>query len=238
MRQISHAASCLTCPRRSRTEWRDLDDVAMALVDRHKRDYMLYAGEVLYHQGDDSDGIFCIKEGLVGERRVDADGNSVLVRLNHAGTTIGYQEFLTKVPYRNSAEALKPCHVCFLGRPLIRQLLEASPSVGERFLRRSMDDFQRLEDDYVDSKTMDVRGRLLHVLMVLYERCGDADEDAGHFVDIPISRQDLAALVGTTPETISRTISKLNQSGLVRFHGKRADIPNLDAIYSEIAIAN
>ncbi len=114
----------------------------------------------------------------------------------------------------------------------------ASPAVGDRFLRRSMDDFQRLEDDHVDSKTMDVRSRLLHVLMVLYERCGDADADAGHVVDIPISRPDLAAPVGTTPETISRTIRKLNQSGLVRFHGKRADMPDLDAIYGAIAIAD
>lgn len=231
-------SSCLTCPRRSQTDWRDLSDDELKLVDAYKSDRVMQPGEVLYHQGDEAEGIYCIKDGLIGERRIDVEGNSMLVRLGHPSTTMGYQELLTRTPYRNTAEILQPSHVCFLNRNVIRQLLDRNPKLGERFLRRSMQDFEKLENDYVEARTMDVQGRFLHVLMVLYERFGREDPQAGHVVELPINRQDLAALVGTAPETISRTIRKLDRNGLVHIKGKRADIPNLAAVFREITLPN
>lgn len=72
--------------------WRDLSGKDFSSLNRFKRDRLLEPGEILYHQGDPCEGIYCIREGLVGERRLDANGNSILVRLSHLGTTIGYQE--------------------------------------------------------------------------------------------------------------------------------------------------
>ena len=230
-------SSCLTCPRRSETEWSGLSDDELALVDKFKRDLHLKAGEVLYHQGDECTGIYCIRDGLIGERRINADGKSVLVRLSHPGTTIGYQELLSKTPHINSAEVLRPSHVCFMNRGLIRDLLRRDPSLGERFLRRSLSDFRHLEDDYFIARTMDVQSRFLHVLMVFYEQFGTEDEDAGHMVDLPINRQDIAALVGTAPESLSRAARRIEEAGLVEFTGKRVRFRDLDALFDRIAVA-
>jgi CRP/FNR family transcriptional regulator len=158
-----------------------------------------------------------------------------LVRLNHPGTTIGYQELLTKAAYRNSAEILLESHVCFLNRSVVSELLAKNPSVGKRFFCRSARDLEQTEDNYVEVLTMNVRTRFLHTLLVLYERYGRCEEARGHFLEIPIARHELAALVGTAPATISRIIRRLEDEKLVHFDGQKARFPNLDAVYDEIA---
>jgi CRP-like cAMP-binding protein len=203
-------------------------------VNTFKRDRLFEAGEVLYHQGDACEGIFCIREGLVGERRLDPDGETALVRLNHAGTTLGYQELLTKRAYRNSAEVLQRSHICFLSRSIVSELLARNPSLGERFLRRSIRDLEKTEDSYIVAMNRDIRSRLLHALLVLYERYGWFEEAQGHVLEIPIARHELASLVGTGPETISRTIRRLQDDQLVKFDGRMAYFPNLDAVYHAI----
>lgn len=230
-------SSCALCPRRLETEWCDLSDAELSILSAAKHTRVYKPGEVLYHQGDDCQGIYCIRDGIIGERRVDAEGNSTLVRLNYEATTLGYQEFLTKKEHRNTAEVLQESCVCFINRAVITKLLSSNVSLGERFLRRSIRDLQETEDSYIVAMNASVRSRLLHVLLVLYERCGRIDETQRHVLEIPIARNDLASLIGTGPETISRAIRKLQHERLVMFEGRTAYIRNLDAVYDQIVLA-
>lgn len=226
--------ACANCHRRMETEWADLGARDLDLLGAAKHSRIYEAGELLYQQGEECQGVFCVRDGLVGDRRIDADGNSVLVRLNYGATTLGYQEFLTKTDYRNTAEVLQDSYVCFIHRSVVSQLLNHNSKLGERFLRRSIRDSQKLEDSYVVAMNASIRSRLLHVLLVLYERNGSVDASQRHVLEIPIARADLASLIGTGPETISRTIRKLQQDQLVEFDGRTAFIRNLDAVYDEV----
>jgi CRP/FNR family transcriptional regulator len=228
-------SSCVNCPRRALTEWSQLAPEELELIDRHKRDQIYQPGQVLYNQGDSCEGIYCVKEGLVGERRVDADGHSALVRLSHPGMTVGYQELLSRSDYQNSAEILQESHVCFIAKSAVRRWLQDTPALGERFLRRNLQDVRELQTALVEARTLGVKTRLLHLLLVFYERNGRHDAASGHVFDIPVARQDLAALVGTSPETISRTIRKLEEEEIVYFQGNTAAIPNLDMVFQQIA---
>jgi CRP/FNR family transcriptional regulator len=225
--------SCFACPRKHLTDWNDLKPSELEIVDRYKRDRILLPGQVLYHQGDACEGIYSIKKGLIGERRIDAEGNSTLVRLCHPGTTIAYQEMLSRTAHRNSAEALLESHICYISKSVVRQLLAVSPKLGERYLRRSIQDAKELEDALVDARTTTVKTRFLQTLMVMYERSGSYEPQIGHVCEIPITRRDIAALIGTAPETISRTIRDLEKDNMVYFQGRKAVIPDLDVVFSE-----
>lgn len=229
--------NCRHCPKRQNTEWCALTDHELTEFDHAMNSRIYYPGEVLYHQGDEPQGLFCIRDGLIGERRVDADGNSFLVRLSYSATTPGYREFLTKTSYKNTAEILQESRICYINKAAVSSVLKSNPSLSQQFLNRSLMDLQKTEDNYVVAMNASVRDRLLHLLLVLYERYGSFTEDGGYVIEIPIARNDLASLIGTGPETISRTIRKLQREKLVKFDGRKVYFDDLEAVYDEVALA-
>ncbi|MEW5962440.1 MAG: Crp/Fnr family transcriptional regulator [Pseudomonadota bacterium] len=76
---------------------------------------MLEPGETPYLQGDKCKGICCVQAGLVGVRRIDTCGRSALLRLAHPGDILGYGALLRQVDHSESAEALAPSKICFVG---------------------------------------------------------------------------------------------------------------------------
>ena len=228
--------SCRYCPKRQNTEWCELTDIELSEFDIAKKSRIYQPGEVLFHQGDDPNGLYCIREGLVGERRVNSEGSSVLVRLNYPATTLGYREFLAKSEYQNTAEVLQESRICYINKAAVSTALRSNPSLSQHFLKRSLSDLQKTEDNYIVAMNSSIRNRLLHILLVLYERYGRIDETGNYCLEIPIARSDLASLIGTGPETISRAIRKLQDDKLVKFDGRMAYFDDLDAIYDEIAL--
>jgi CRP-like cAMP-binding protein len=228
--------SCANCPTRHLTEWRDLDSPDLASLDRAKRTRTVAPGMNLYHQGDQADGIYCIQSGLIGLRRIDENGNSSLLKTSSAGTTTGYQAFLSKEPHSNSAEALVPSEVCFIESSSVTILLSDNPKLGERFLQHTFEDLKELEDSYSRSLTLNVKSRFLHLMMVYYRQFGFLD-GAGHpAVDIPVTRTDLSELLGIQPESLSRVIKKVQGEGLVQINDRRVIINNIENVLFEAGV--
>lgn len=71
------AVSCFTCQVRDRTEWCVLEPEDLKRLDSAKR--TLLTGELLYAQGDPCKGVYCVESGMIGVRKVDAQGNSLLL---------------------------------------------------------------------------------------------------------------------------------------------------------------
>lgn len=227
-------AGCSVCPTRKTSEWCALRDEKLKLINTARRTRLREPGEVLFHQGDGCSGIFCIQSGLIGLRRVDEAGNSVLLRLCGGGETIGYRALLCNDEHRSTAEVLAPSVICFVERTIVTGLLSENPGLGERFLRHSIDDITKTEDAYARSLTRNLRARLLHTLVTFYQQLGFRDERDNHFVDIPLRRSQLADMIGVAPESLSRTIRKLQEEGLAQFNGRRVGMSNMDAICREI----
>ena len=206
---------CASCKSSMSVEWRSISAFGREVLDRHKRERKLKPGEIIHNQGDPSEGIYCLRDGLVGERRVDCEGRSVLVRLHHPGASFGYRETLSGIAYANSVEALRESQVCFIGSSVLRELMDRYPIVSREFLQRSMDDCRRLEDSLVDTKMFGVKHRFLQVLLELHRKSDVSQSCDEHAFDVPLTRQDLAGLIGTARETLSRTIRQLEKEGLV-----------------------
>jgi len=127
-----------------------------------------------------------------------------------------------------------PSVVCFVRRATVRTLLEQNPNLGLRFLDHTLRDAEEFEDRHFESVTLTVKARLLSLLMVLYERFGYLNENGESMMDLPISRQDIAALIGASPETISRSISTVQDEGLAQFKGREVRFRNMDALIEQL----
>jgi len=228
--------SCADCTTRDTTEWRELDDGELESIDKCKRIIQCEPGETLFSQGDPGTGVYCIQSGLIGLRRVDVNGNSVLIRLASAGSTVGYKTFLTKQPHANSAEALTASELCYIPRPRVEQLLKGNPRLGERFLQHFYEDAVETENDYVRSLTMGMKSRFLHIILIFYERFGYQDEDGNSFVEIPVKRGELAELVGVRPESISRLIDQLQTDEVMTFKDRQVQFSDVDEILQQAGV--
>ena len=180
--------------------------------------------------------MYCVKDGLIAEWRVEQGGRSALVRLRQPGSLLGYQELLSGTPYRNYAEAIEPTRLCFINRQTVKELVRTNPALCEQFFQQSMSDFEELENKYLNTKTMTMEERFLNALMDLYKSHGEFTKDNGFSINLPIARRDLGALIGSSPETISRIIRKIEQKGLIKFDGTRADIPDLEEISRNVPL--
>lgn len=234
---IEKHTNCTNCAQRQSTEWSCLTRNELAVLDASKIDHVLDAGDVIYNQGDECGGVYCIQDGLIGLRRVDTEGRSILMRLVNAGETIGYRALLSNTNHTLTAEVMLPSRVCFIARAVIVDLLAKNPALGMRFLDHSLRDIEASETRIMGVEAWSVRTRFLHTLMTLYQRFGVKD-DEGFRLDLPLSRRDLAELVGTTPETMSRTISAVHSEGLARFKGRTVEIPDLEAVMEAVPISH
>ena len=226
--------NCFTCPNRERTEWCMLgDDELQRIVDANKiREFL--PGEALYHQGDPCHGVHCIHSGMVGIRKVDIDGNSVLLGLAGAGDTLGYRALLTGNEHKISAEILKKGAVCFIDKGTIHGLIERNPALGHRFLGRAIKDLEEAEDKFLESVTLSVRARFAHLLLVLKDRYAKTAEGDKELVfELPRSRQDMAAMIGIRPETLSRTVRQFEEDGIAEFSGRTVRVPDVSSLLDE-----
>jgi CRP/FNR family transcriptional regulator len=188
------------------------------------------AGEVIFNQGDDCVGFHYIQSGLIGLRRYDEDGHSTLIRLCSDGEAVGYRAAFAGEEHRVTAEVLMPSLVCFIERSMLLDALAKDASICQRFLRMVLMDMSDLEDRYISAVTQDARTRVLQVLEALCQRFGHGVSGRGHVLELPVSRQDLAALIGITPETLSRMIRRLQADNIADFHGRTVWFPDIGTL--------
>ncbi len=226
--------ACSVCHVGQRSDWHDLDEAANDLLVRGRRRREYGSGEVVFAQGEHNDGVYCVSGGTVGIRKLDGNGNSVLLELAYPGDTIGYRSFLTGGEHKTSAEALGPTVICHIDRATVTALLAGNPALGLRFLKRSIGELEHAHDMMFRQATLSNRHKLVHLLLVLVQRHGHRHANGSQSIELPVSRRDLASMVGTRHETISRIIGRLETDGVAHFSGRQVTIPSVEALAGEI----
>jgi CRP/FNR family transcriptional regulator len=200
----------------------------------HERVYE--PGMNIFMQGDNCSGVYCIQSGLVGLRRSDDNGNSAMLRLSQNGDVLGYRAVIGKRQHRNTAEVLTRSRVCFIEAARLTMLLQRNPNLKEGFLQRALVDLTTTETNCAEQMTRGLQARFLHLLFRLYQNVEAQQDDREHVFDLPVQRKDIAALLGATPESISRIINRLEEQGLVRFVGRRVIFSNMGRFRAKIQI--
>ncbi len=228
--------NCFTCQTRGKTEWCVLTGEELELVDQGKACREFLPDESIFHEGDPCGGVHCIEKGLVGIRKMTAGGDEILLRLSHPGDTLGYRSFLAGDDHNNSAEALEPTVICSIEGSTVRKLLSMNPSLGLRFLRRAAKDLDAAEEMALQNATLPVRARFAHLLLVMKDRYGAIGKSGDLILELPLSRQDMAAMIGIRPESMSRTIRSFEDGNIAIFSGRQVHVPNVDKLLDAMNI--
>jgi CRP/FNR family transcriptional regulator len=232
--RVLTSPSCFGCQSRHRTEWSTLQGDDLELLERAKTCNVYEPGQVVFYEGNACLGIHCVESGSIKLRRSSPKGDDIVVGLAGPGATLGYLAYFGDRGYTTTAEALTPCRVCFIDRAAVKTLIHKSPSVGLAFLRRLSDDVDRSEQERVKALALPLRARVAHLLLVLKDRSASADDEGRLTIELPLSRKDLAAMLGTRPESLSRLIRDFATDGVAHFGPREVVVPDLDTLLDEL----
>lgn len=227
-------AGCMSCPLRQRSEWCVLNAEETRFLSHHLKKRRYRAGEPIFSAGEPSHGIYCVASGTAAIRKGDAEGNTVLLRLAYPGDTLGYRGLLLGENRRYGAEALGPSKICFIDRMAVKSLLERNSALGQQFLRRIASDMDEAHDHLVRNATLSNRDKFVHLLQALMNRHGRTATDGSRFMELPLSRRDLASMIGARHETLSRIIGRLEEDGIARFSGRTVYVARPHSLLNEI----
>ncbi len=228
------APNCFSCQWRQRSEWCVLAREDVQILNEHKITSTFEPGQHVFRQGEPCNGVYSIVAGTLAIRKADVHGNAVLVRMRHEGETLGYRDFFAGGVFTTSAEALEPARICFIDKRSVRALLDRNPALGLGFLRRLASDLQKAEDALLMSSVLTTRTRMAHLLLSLKDRYAIAQDDGSLTMRLPLSRQDIADILGSRTETVARIIQALEKDGVARFSGRNVIMPDLDLLLDEI----
>ncbi len=210
---------CGNCAFYRGSVWQPISISSVSVLTRGFARKNLVQGQALFHQEDVNQGVFCVSSGLVALRAHHEDGRSTLLRLAYPGDVIGYRSFLENRAHRTEARALMPSRVCTVVGRDARQLIGANPAVMSRLTSHCISEIDRNHDRIIATATISNQQRLSDFLSRLLEAHGQTDK--GHLrMKLPLSRRDLADLLGVQPETVSRLFKRLQDEGQFSVSGR------------------
>jgi len=226
--------SCLNARIRAKTEWAALTSEQLESFNRKVVCKTYNVGQMIFVQGDPCKGVYLVEDGLVAVRKADEEGQSAIVRLAYQGDTLGYRPFLAKENHRATAEVIKEANVCFIDSHTMRDFLVSNPKLGISFLEHTAQALGNAEERLFQVAALSVRTRIIHLLVLLRDRYGTTTSDGTLFVELPMTRRDLADMIGARPESVSRALRDIQDEGLLNLSGRTVRVNRVDRLIDEL----
>ena len=216
-----HPAGCVARVPLFRGLTRD-EQVEVAAYARPRR---VRRGAVLYRPGDEAAPMMVVHRGRVAISRVAPSGHEQLLRVLGPGDFVGEGAFVSGERPDHQAAALEDAELCTFAHADLGRLLARHPSIGLHLLQGVSARLAETERRMAALASSEVESRLAAYLLEL------PTSHHGRHVTLPLAKKDVASLLGTTPETLSRRLAQLAEDGLVRLAGGREvellDVPGL-----------
>ena len=184
-------------------------------------------GQILYAPGQSVSRLLVMHSGRVKVSHGAANGQEQILRTVTDGDVVGERAFLTGRRPNDLAVALEDSRMCVFDHGDLAVLLRDYPDISQRMLRTLSDRLSTVERLLAAITSSDVNARVAAYLLDL----PGVIRDGVAMVRLPMAKQDIAAYLGTTPETLSRRLAALSASGVIELHGRRdVSILDIDAL--------
>ena len=195
--------------------------------------FIFPTGGLLHEAGRHDEFLFSIRQGLVKLINVAPGGVQRIVRLLGPGSSVGLELLDGEAGYRHSVMAVNEVDACRIPIATVKQLQAEYPVLHNQIRKRLQEQLDRADAWIVSMGTGPAKERVANLLLMLSEICGDRNGD----IEM-LHRDDMAAIVGTSTETVSRIIAELKRRRLVykvATHLYRLDAGALKAIVGRSA---
>ena len=219
---------------RSESVLADLPSKDLELLMANKTEQVYKKGEIIFREEAYPSGIFYVTDGKVKKYKLDKEGREQILYVANSGELLGYHAVLDESRYPDSAAALEESKIAFIPKEDFLDTLHQSDVLTRRLLKTLSHEFAVLANCLTMYAQKSVRERLALQLIIIREKY-KVNFKPGMPVEINMSRDDLASLVGTARENVVRVLSEFKESGIVETKGRKIIVLDVNKL---IQIAN
>lgn len=169
--------------------------------------------DYVFFEGDAPLWVYIVTEGRIKLLKYSQDGKAVILHLSKPGEMFGGVAAFGRRPYPFTAQALIPSSVLQISGPDFHQIMERHAEVSNQVVRELATRLIEAHETMKNLAIEQVEQRIAHTVLKL---AGPGDGGSnGLTIDVPLTRQDIAEMAGTTVETTIRTFSKWRKAGIV-----------------------
>jgi len=199
-----------------------LDDWKSVIATARKN-IIVKRGQQIFKEGEDVKGIFFVYSGKVKIHKKWDDEKELIVRFAKEGDVLGHLGLGGSGVYPVSATAIEDAVICFIDMAFLESTMNINNAFVIQLMRFFASELQESERRMSNLAHMSVRGRLAQALLSLEKQFGVDDKG---FIQIELSRQDLASFTGASYESLFRTINDLLAENMIEILGKTIAIKN------------
>ena len=176
-------------------------------------------GEIIFSEGDEGNGFYIIAAGMVKIFKVSPEGKEHILHIYDEGKSFGEVPVFSGDHFPAMAEAITKTVALFFPRSDFKNLIGANPSLAMKMLADLSIKLRQFTVQIENLSLKEIPARLASYLVYVSEEQGGTDE-----VSLAISKGQLASLLGTIPETLSRIFAKLSGQNLIQVEGRQIRI--------------
>ncbi|WP_330444316.1 Crp/Fnr family transcriptional regulator [Flavobacterium sp. C4GT6] len=222
-------SKCDQCIVREFSSLKALNKEELLKMANCKTSYIIKKGEPIFTEGENVNGIFCIKDGVCKLSKLSENGNEQILKLVAKGELLGQRSMISDEPVNLSAVALEDMEVCFVPKSEILGFFNENNQFSMNVMKSICGDLKEADDHLVNMAQKSVRQRLAETLLELHETFGTNEDKS---LRIKLSREEIAGMVGTATESCIRLLSEFNKNGLIELSGKKITLKDLKKLRS------
>ena len=180
-------------------------------------------GEVLFDEGERMNGVYCIKQGTCKVSKMSINGRNQIISLVKKGSLLGERNLISEEVSNLKAIALDDMEVCFIPKEEILLDLQKNSDFSMSVLKKMAGNLKQADNLIVDMAQKTKKQRLAETLLYLDENFKAPNST---FIDVHLSREDFADIIGAATESTIRLLSEFKKKKVINMDGK--DIAIID----------
>jgi CRP-like cAMP-binding protein len=199
--------------------FKGLQDAQLERISEISHEKYFKRGESIFFEGDEATGFYVVAEGKIKIFKMSPDGREQILHIFGPGEPFGEVPVFHGQPFPANAVTMAPSALLFFPRREFVDLVASTPSLALSMLAMLSLRLRRFASQVESLSLKEVPGRLAAHLVYLAEEQGRTER-----VVLDIPKGQLASLLGTSPETLSRIFARMSEEGLIRVHGKEIEL--------------
>ncbi|MEP7171245.1 MAG: Crp/Fnr family transcriptional regulator [Bacteroidota bacterium] len=215
---------CQHCEARFKSVFCDLNEEDLTTLNLSKGCNTFKKGQLIFNEGGFPHGLFCVNSGKIKIAQAGDEGKEQIVRFAKEGDILGYRTLLSGDKYACSATAIDDASICFIPKNTFFGLIAKNANLSMEIMKLLAHDLKKAEHKITDLAQKPVRERMAEALLFLKETYGYENDSAT--INVSLSREEIANMVGTARETATRLLSEFKDDGILELVGKKIKILN------------